>query len=153
MHGLLEEIATDNGPQFVAEKFGSYLRDHGITHRRVTPYWPQTNIEVERFNRTLEEAIRAATTEGKDWKNEINIFLLNYRVTAHCTTDKSPAVLLFGREIRAKLPSLNTGTLPVTQHHLVDPAILERDRSMPESKDEEVCRRERTCSTFQHKKR
>ena len=77
VHGLPEEIVTDHGPQFVAKEFGSYLRDHGITHRQVTPYWPQANSEVERFNRTLEKAIRAATTEGKDWKNELNTFLLN----------------------------------------------------------------------------
>ena len=73
-HGLLEEIVTDNGPQFVAEEFGSYLIDHGITNRHVTPSWPQTNSEVERFSRTLEKAIRAATTEGKDWKNETTPF-------------------------------------------------------------------------------
>ena len=121
VHGLPEEIVTDNGPQFVAEEFDSYLRDHSITHRRVTPYWPQANSEVERFNRTLEKAIRAATTEGKDWKNEINTFLLIYRATPHCTTGKSPAVLLFGREIRTKLPSLNARTLPASQANVVDP--------------------------------
>ena len=106
VHGLPEAIVTDNGHQFVAEEFDLYLREHGITHRRVTPYWPQANSEVERFNRTLEKAIRAANTEGKDWISELNTFLLNYRATAHCTTGKSPAVLLFGREIRTKLPSL-----------------------------------------------
>ena len=128
VHGLPEEIVTDNGPQFVAEEFDLYLREHGITHRRVTPYWPQANSEVERFNRTLEKAIRAANTEGKDWKSELNTFLLNYRATAHCTTGKSPAVLLFGREIRTKLPSLNTSRSPASTSPVVDPAILERDR-------------------------
>ena len=76
----------------------------------MTPYWPQANSEVERFNRTLEKATRAAHAEGKNWKNEIDIFLLNYRATAHCTTGKAPAVLLFGRNIRTKLPSLSTQT-------------------------------------------
>ena len=54
--------------------------------------------------------------------------LLNYRATAHCTKGKLPAVLLFDREIPTKLPSLNTGTLPVPSPRLVHPAILERDR-------------------------
>ncbi len=85
----------------------------------VTPYWPQANSEVERFNRTLEKAIRAANTEGKDWKSELNTFLLNYRATAHCTTGKSPAVLLFGREIRTKLPSLNTSRSPASTSPVV----------------------------------
>ena len=128
VHGLPEEIVTDDGPQFVAEELDSYLGDHSITHRRVIPYWPQANSEVEMFNRTLEKEIRAATTEGKDWKNEINTFLLNYRTTPHCTTGKSTAVLLFGREIRTKLPSLNARTLPASQPNVVNPTILERDR-------------------------
>ena len=28
VHGLPEEIVTDNGPQFVAEEFDLYLREH-----------------------------------------------------------------------------------------------------------------------------
>ena len=128
VHGLPVEIVTDNGPQFVAEEFDLYLSEHGIVHRRITPYWPQANSEVERFNRTLEKAIRAANTEGKDWKNELNTFLLNYRATAHCTTGKSPAFLLFGREIRTKIPSVNTSNLPGSKSDVVDPTIIERDR-------------------------
>ena len=128
-HGLPEEIVTDNGPQFVAEEFKSYLTEHGIKHRRVTPYWPQANSEVERFNRTLEKATRAAHAEGKNWKNEIDIFLLNYRATAHCTTGKAPAVLLFGRNIRTKLPSLSTQTAAAPEERgLVPPSVIDRDR-------------------------
>ena len=45
-----------------------------VLHRKVTPYWPQANSEVERFNRTDEKAIRAATVEGKNWKKEFHLF-------------------------------------------------------------------------------
>ena len=43
----------------------------GIVHRKVTLYWPQANSEVERFNRTVEKAIRAANlfrTNISKWK-------------------------------------------------------------------------------------
>ena len=67
-----------------------------VLHTVVTPYWPQANSEVERFNRTVEKAIRAANVEGKNWKEELDVFVLNYRSTPHCTTGQPPAVLLFG---------------------------------------------------------
>ena len=65
-HGIPEEIVTDNGPQFISTEFTSYLSSCGIKHRRVTAYWPQANSEVERFNRTIEKAIRAAHLEGNN---------------------------------------------------------------------------------------
>lgn len=82
------------------------MKDHGIAHRKVTPYWPQANAQVERFNRTIEKAIRGAHVEGKDWRKELYIFLLNYRATPHASTGVSPALLHLGREIRTKIPQV-----------------------------------------------
>ena len=62
--GIPMTVVSNNGPQFVSEEF---LRDYAITHRKVAPYWPQANAQVERFNRTLEKAIRGAHVEGKNW--------------------------------------------------------------------------------------
>ncbi len=66
--GIPVTVISDNGPQFVSEEFEAFLRDYGIAHRKVTPYWPQANAQVERFNRTIEKAIRGAHVEGKDWR-------------------------------------------------------------------------------------
>ena len=85
-HGIPQEIVTDNGPQFISTEFSTYLSSSGIAHRKVTPYWPQANSEVERFNRTVEKAIRAANVDGKNRKEELDVFLLNYRSTPHCIT-------------------------------------------------------------------
>lgn len=122
-HGIPHEIVTDNGPQFISTEFTSYLSSCGIKHRRVTPYWPQANSEVERFNRTIEKAIRAAHLENKNWKEELDTFLLNYRSTPHCTTGQPPAVLLFGRNIRNKIPAV----LPVSPTEEIPETILQRD--------------------------
>ena len=97
-------VVSDNGPQFLSEEFETFLTDNGTAHRKVTPYWQQANSEVERFNRTIEKAIRGAHVEGKDWPKELYIFLLNYRATPHATTGASPALLYLGREIRTKVP-------------------------------------------------
>ena len=48
--GILMTVVSDNGPQFVSEESEAFLRNYGMTHRKVTPYWPQANAQVERFN-------------------------------------------------------------------------------------------------------
>ena len=68
------------------------------------PYWPQANAAVERFNKTIEKAIRTAHAEGKDWCTDMYTFLLNYRATPHATTGVFPALLHLEREIRMKVP-------------------------------------------------
>ena len=49
-HGFPHEIVTDIGPQFTSAEFSSYLSSCNIAHCKITPYWPQANSEVERFN-------------------------------------------------------------------------------------------------------
>lgn len=56
-HGFPVSIVSDNGPQFVAAEFKDYMIEHGICHRRVTPYWPQANGQVERQNRAIQESV------------------------------------------------------------------------------------------------
>ena len=122
-HGLPLSIKTDNGPQFVSEEFEVYLRDNNIEHRTSTPLWPQANGEVERQNRSLLKAMRVVHSEGRDWRKELQKFLLGYRSTPHTTTGVSPAKLLFGREIRSKLPG-------VEELHSAsnESEVLDRDR-------------------------
>ena len=57
----------------------------------------------------LTNAVRSAHAEGRDWKKELLIFLLNYRATPHSTTGLPPSnLLLFNRLIETKLPQLKT---------------------------------------------
>ena len=67
--------------------------------------------------------MRVAHAEGRDWKKELPKFLLAYRSTPHMTTGVSPAKLLFGREIRPKLPGLED-LRPVSS----ETEFLDRDR-------------------------
>ncbi|CAC5356773.1 unnamed protein product [Mytilus coruscus] len=83
--------------------FATYM---GFTHRKITPLWPQSNAECERFMRSIGKSIRAAHTQHKNWKQEMFTFLRNYRATKHATTDVSQAKLLFGRNIKTKLPTI-----------------------------------------------
>ena len=51
----VDEVLTDNGPNFVSDAFAELLAERRILHRRTRPYRPQTNGKAERFNRTLAD--------------------------------------------------------------------------------------------------
>ena len=108
MFGIPREIKTDNGPPFNSHEFAAYAKHIGFKHRRITPRWPKANAQVEAFNKPLMKAIRAARIEKKNWKQELQKFLRQYRSTPHPSTGFSPHRLLFGRDPVTRMPELPT---------------------------------------------
>lgn len=106
--GYPDYITSDNGTQFTSTAYKTYLDSIGAEPHYVTPYWPQANGLVERLNRTFLKAFRAAVIEGASWKSSLDPFLMAYRTTPHVTTGKTPALLLYGRELKTKLPSFKS---------------------------------------------
>jgi transposase InsO family protein len=52
-------IISDNGPQFIARDFKEFIRLSGMTHVRTSPYYPQSNGKMERWNQSFKrEAVR-----------------------------------------------------------------------------------------------
>ena len=116
-HGIPESVRSDNGPPFSSAEFEGFLDYLGIAHLKGIPYWPQSNGEVERCNKTLLKIIRIATLEGKDWKKELQNFLFQYRTTPHTVTGLSPAELLMGRCLKDKLPKVTIPSERITEAH------------------------------------
>jgi transposase InsO family protein len=52
--GVRPRIISDNGPQFIAREFQSFVRLCGMTHVRTSPYYPQSNGKIERWHKTLK---------------------------------------------------------------------------------------------------
>lgn len=119
-HGLPISLQTDNAQNFNSEEFQEYLESVNVEHRNTTPLWPQANGEVERQNRSLMKRIRIAHAENKDWKEEIQNYLMMYRSTPQSTTGVSPAEMLFKRKMRTKLPEM-------TEFGEVDMEVRDRD--------------------------
>ena len=115
MFGYPQKLISDNGPQFISKEFKRYLYSHRILHRRVTPYWPCANGEVERFNRTLSKFIKCAMIENRDWKKDLNSFLLDYRTTPHTVTNESPAEVLFSYKPSNDIPALAKSNFKQTE--------------------------------------
>lgn len=90
-HGIPFAIKTDYGPPFSSDNFLRYCNALDIKHEFSTPYWPQANGEVERFNQPLGKILKTAAIEGKVFRQELQRFLLQYRTTAYYTTKAAPA--------------------------------------------------------------
>ena len=49
LHGLPQQIVSDNGPQFVSDQFAQCLKQNGVKHFKSSPYHPSSNELTERF--------------------------------------------------------------------------------------------------------
>ena len=102
--GSCHELVSDNGVQFRSFEFARFLKSENVRHLRTSLYYPQSNGEVERFNRTLKHVVERVITEKfGDVAQEVSQFLRIYRSTIHATTGKSPSELLHGRCMKTKL--------------------------------------------------
>ena len=115
MFGYPNKVRSDNGPPFQSEILKTYFIDHGIQHIKITPRYPQANGTIERFMQIIGKTIKTAHFNNSDWRKELQSLLLNYRALIHSTTGRSPAQLLFNRDIRTKLPSIQKVTSPFDQ--------------------------------------
>ena len=98
-HGCPKEILTDRGTHFVNEMLDSLCGNLGVKHKLSTAYHPQTNGLVERFNRTLCEALAKYANENKDdWDLYLSSVLFAYRTKRHSTTRHEPFYLMYGRD-------------------------------------------------------
>jgi hypothetical protein len=104
-------MKTDNGPPFNGQAFRQYCSEKGIQHHRVTPLWPEANGLAENFMKNIGKITRVAHNSGKDWRREIFTFLSQYRSVPHPSTGKSPNYMIFGQELRNKLPEMSQGTI------------------------------------------
>lgn len=106
LFGAPTSLRADNGPQMNCEEFKNFCVEWNIKLIFSTPYWPQANGEVERFNRTLGKHLAISRNMGSDWKEDINKFLLAYHSTVHPSTGKSPGELMLKRKLREKIPTM-----------------------------------------------
>ncbi len=104
IHGLPEQVVSDNGTSFTSQQFKEFLRDNGIQQILASPYHPSSNGLAERAVQTFKNNV-----EKLDGPMDARLckFLFHYRVTPHSTTGLSPAQLLMGRRLRTSLDLLH----------------------------------------------
>ena len=73
-------IISDNGPQFIARDFKEFIRLGGMSHVKTSPYYPQSNGELERYHRTIKgDCIRVKTPLSvEDAQRIVSDFVAHY---------------------------------------------------------------------------
>lgn len=105
--GVPQSITMDNGSSLTAEEFKQFCREYNIHHVYTIPYWPQQNGEVERQNRSILKRLQISQASQRDWKQDLTDYLFMYRTTPQASTGKTPAELMFGRQIKDKFPEID----------------------------------------------
>jgi transposase-like protein len=96
-HGIrIQRVLTDNAFAYRhGNAFHLLLDEHGIGHRLIRPYRPQTNGKVERYNRTLLEewAYTRLFHDTDERRRALNTWIneYNYRRPHHALSGHPPA--------------------------------------------------------------
>ena len=95
--------ATDNGTEFINNKFKLYLLKHGIIHQLSPIYTPESNGLVERINRTILNKVRCllfnANLPKYLWGEAVLVATYLYNRTPHSKLDyKTPYELKYNQK-------------------------------------------------------
>ena len=63
---IAEQVVTDNGPQFTAEEFATFMSCCRVKHTQSSPYNPSTNGLAERFVQTMKQPLKASQSSCVD---------------------------------------------------------------------------------------
>ena len=98
--GTPEVFVSDNAKEFISESLQTFLKESAIRHELTRAYHPQSN-PVERVNRDLKTKITAYIEEShKEWDKYTAQFQFAHNTDTHSRTGKTPAFLVYGRELR-----------------------------------------------------
>jgi len=108
-YGPPDRILSDQGPQFMSNFFVAVMKVLGTETVRTTAYHPQTNIQVERYNRTMATKLRHYIAyDSSRWDELLPVLTLAYNSQPHRSTGIAPFELVIPRRI----PSLSVRNLP-----------------------------------------
>ena len=106
-YGAPNELATDGGSQFAARATQLFLERWGVCWRLSSAYYPQSNGRAELAVKTAKRLLREHTTSNGDLNTDaVARALLQYRNTPLADIQRSPAQLLYGRQMKDHLPTL-----------------------------------------------
>ena len=100
-HGILEEVRSDNGPQFSSTSFQNFAKEWDFKHVTSSPHYPQANEKVENAVKTAKKILKKAQEDKRD----PYLALLAWRNTPTEGLNSSAVQRLMGRRTRTLLPT------------------------------------------------
>ena len=99
--GAPDYLHTDQGRNFESILLSEICKLLGVVKTRTTPYHPQSDGLVERFNHTLLNMLSIAAQDREcDWDLQLPLLMMAYRTSVQESTGATPFSLMFGREAR-----------------------------------------------------
>ena len=103
--GAPREISSDGGSEFTANETQEFLARWRIKHRRSSAYHPQSNGRAEVAVKAAKRALLDnVNTDGELNTDNMVRALLALRNTPNQGCNKSPAQIIFNRQLRGLLP-------------------------------------------------
>ena len=100
----------------------------GIAKTRTTPYRPQCDGLLERFNQTLLAMLATAVQERPfKWEDHLRRLCMAYNTSIHPTTGYTPFYLMFGRQARMPIDIMYETPNPQVLSHAEDAKKLHQD--------------------------
>lgn len=96
--GNPKRIICDAGSAFTSKLFVEFCRDKNIRHHVIATAMPRSNGQVERYNRTILDALRSsgANTDSNKWDQHIASIQQGINSTVNKTTSATPSEVFFG---------------------------------------------------------
>ena len=87
----IKTLRSDNGTEYTSNQFKDFLYKCGIRHELTNPHTPQQNGVAERFNRTINEGVRAVLLESRLpaslWPYAVNYMTMVKNCVPHSATN------------------------------------------------------------------
>jgi transposase InsO family protein len=100
-YGLPICFTSDRGSSFVSQIAASIYKQLGIKQVKTTSYHPQSNGNVEIFNRQLKATLKMWANERQsDWDLLLPYAVFSYNTAYHSLLQETPFYLQFGRDAR-----------------------------------------------------
>ena len=100
-HGIASVVYSDPGSQFTSSEFKLFSKKWDFEHKIVSAKHHQANGLAERYIQTVKNVLKKSIHDKKD----IYLSLLIYRNTPISKDGKTPAELLYNRNIKTILPN------------------------------------------------
>lgn len=100
-HGVPEYLHTDQGRQFEADLIKELCSKLGVNKTRTSPYHPEGDGLIERFNRTLKDQLsKCLYQQAEPWDTMLRSIQFSYNTSVHSSTGYTPFFLVHSREAR-----------------------------------------------------
>ena len=108
--GFPFQIFTDRGTNFESNLFKQLCERLRIHKARTTAFRPSANGQVERFNRTLMDAVRCfASRTPSEWDEYLPQLASALRSSVNRATGYTPNMLMLGREVNSPIDLIFPG--------------------------------------------